>query len=515
MNTRARSTGFRALSLLFIAAMTACEATVPTGVETDPIPARFPERFDASVFEAGSVVLFWGEACLQSIRETVQGPPMSARTLAMVHTAMYDAWVAYDAVAVGTRLEGSLRRPAEERTLANKEAAISHAAFRTLVDLFPAREHVFRSLMHSRGYDPDDPTTDPASPVAVGNAAAAALLVFRHQDGSNQLNGYADYSGYEPVNGPLDPTHPGITGLVDPSRWQPLIHDGRVQSWIIPHWRNVTPFALESADQFMPPPPAPVQSGEFRRQVQEVVNTQANLTDRQKVIAEFWADGPSSEFPPGHWCTIAQYVSLQRGLTLDEDVKLFFVVANAVFDASIAAWSAKLHYDYVRPVSAVRFLKAGQKVRGWAGPGQGTAVIEGDAWVPYQLATFRTPPFAEYVSGHSTFSAAGATVLRQFLGNDTFGACATIPAGSSSVEPGSVPAHAVTLCWPTFSAAAEEAGISRLYGGIHFRQANEEGLLLGRHVGGAVWRKAQTYFDGSGGAIIGQAGPRRHLPRGS
>lgn len=516
MYPAARSPGARVLSALLILAFTGCDRAGPTEAEHEhratPLQeGREPAELTTGALTAVSVVLFWGEACLQSIRETQQGPPVTARTLAVVHTAMYDAWAAYDAVAVGTRLGGALRRPIEEHTTANKEAAISYAAFRALVDLFPGRAAVFESLMESRGYDPDDHTTDPSSPIGVGNVAAAALLEFRHEDGSNQLNGYADYTDYVPVNGPLDPTLPGIPGLVDPSRWQPLIHDGKVQPWIIPHWRNVAPFALTSPDQFMPPPPAPVKSGEFRRQVQEVVNAQAKLTDRQKVIAEYWADGPSSEFPPGHWCTIAQYVSARSGLTLDEDVKLFFLVANAVFDASIGAWSAKIRYDYVRPVSAVRFLKRGQKIRGWAGPGLGTRTIDGDAWVPYQVSTFRTPPFAEYVSGHSTFSAAGATVLRRFLGSDAYGACATIPAGSSKVEPGVVPAHAVELCWDTFSGAAEEAGTSRLYGGIHFRQGNEEGLILGRRIGDEVWSKAQTYFDGSAAANVALAGPR-HLP---
>jgi hypothetical protein len=294
-----------------------------------------------------------------------------------------------------------------------------------------------------------------------------------------------------------------------------LIHAGLVQRWIIPHWKNVRPFALLASDQFMPPPPAPVKSGEFRRQVQELIAIQANLTDRQKVIAEFWADGPSSEFPPGHWCTIAQYVSRSRGLTLDDDVKLFFLVANAVFDASIGAWAAKVHYDYVRPVSAVRYLKEGKKIRTWAGPGLGTRVIDGETWVPYQVASFRTPPFAEYVSGHSTFSAAAATVLRRYFGSDAYGECASFAPGWSRVEPGIVPARAVELCWETFSSAAEEAGVSRLYGGIHFRQGNEAGLTMGRSIGEQVWRTAGRYFDGSASAILSVPGPGDVPPVGS
>lgn len=114
-----------------------------------------------------------------------------------------------------------------------------------------------------------------------------------------------------------------------------------------------------------------------------------------------------------------------------------------------------------------------------------------------QTPNFKTPPFAEYTSGHSTFSMAAATVLKQFMGSDAYGACATFPPGWSKVEPGIVPAHEVELCWDTFSTAAEEAGMSRLYGGIHFRQANEEGLAMGRKIGQQVWLKAQQYFEGT------------------
>ena len=116
--------------------------------------------------------------------------------------------------------------------------------------------------------------------------------------------------------------------------------------------------------------------------------------------------------------------------------------------------------------------------------------------MPYQVPTFRTPPFSEYVSGHSAFSMAGATVLRLFTGSDDYGTCASFPPGWSKVEPGMVPAQEIALCWNTFTGAAEEAGLSRLYGGIHFRQGNLEALKIGGLVGKQVWEKAQTYFDG-------------------
>ena len=467
-------------------------AHIGNGASAEATTSRYDRR---------NAVLIWGEACLESIRATKHGPPMTARSLAMVHTAMYDAWAAYDHLAVGTRLGGGLRRPADEHTTENKTKAISYAAFRILVDLFPSRTQIFAETMRQLGFDPGHVSDDPALPEGVGQTAAEAVLEFRHLDGANQLAGYADYTGYRPINPPLDPALPGVGKLIDPERWQPLVHSGIVQEWIVPHWEHVIPFAITSSDQFIPAPPAGVNSGDWHRQVEELIHIQARLTDRQKVIAEYWADGPSSEFPPGHWCTIAQYVSHRDGHSLDDDVKLLFLVANAVFDASIAAWTAKIRYDYVRPITAVRYVKDGKKIRAWAGPGKGTQVIDGEAWIPYQVASFRTPPFAEYVSGHSTFSAASATVLRLFTGSDTYGDCATFPTGASKVEPGLVPAQPVTLCWKTFTEAAQEAGISRLYGGIHFRQGNLEGQRIGRLVGEQVWATASRYFNGTASPI--------------
>src|SRR5215468_9384629 len=117
-------------------------------------------------------------------------------------------------------------------------------------------------------------------------------------------------------------------------------------------------------------------------------------------------------------------------------------------------------------------LFGGRPVRAWAGPYQGTKLIDGAAWFPYQPTTFPTPPFPEYSSGHSNFSSAGAEILRLFTGSDRFGGSVTFPPGSSRIEPGLTPASTLTLTWPTFSDAANQAGMSRRYGGIHFRQGD-------------------------------------------
>ena len=155
----------------------------------------------------------WNSAALQGIRDAKLGAPVVARALAIVHTCMYDAWAAYDERAVGTQLGGALRRPTSERTLANKEQAISYAAYRALVDVLPVDTNsVYVPLMKQLGYDPSDESTDIETPTGIGNVACAAVLEYRHHDKSNQLGDlaqgqYADWTGYTSVNTP-SPSRP-------------------------------------------------------------------------------------------------------------------------------------------------------------------------------------------------------------------------------------------------------------------------------------------------------------------
>ena len=209
-----------------------------------------------------SVVLAWNQQLLNTFKETRTGPTIAARALAVVHTAIYDAWAAYDPVAVGTRMGGNLRQPAGERTLDNKNRAGSFAAYATLVDLFPARQGIYSQQMADLGYAVDGSDTSTAA--IVGGAAAQAVLDFRHRDGANQLGdepggtpgvAYSDYSGYQPVN--------TWDQVKDPDRWQPLCIPtpppgatectGRIQTFLTPHWDHVRPFALTSPGQFRAP----------------------------------------------------------------------------------------------------------------------------------------------------------------------------------------------------------------------------------------------------------------------
>jgi hypothetical protein len=350
--------------------------------------------------------------------------------------------------------------------------------------------------------------------------AARAVLEYRHRDGANQLGdepggkpgvAYADYTGYQAANDPMD-LRPGAkfdpATVHNPDRWQSLRYvdaTGAVvtQPFVGAQWQHVTSFALTNVAQLRSPTgPARYGSLTYASQARALLAISAGLTDEQKMIAEYWADGPHSELPPGHWDLFAQYVSRRdhhgaHKHGVEADVKLFFALTNAIFDASICCWDNKRFFESVRPITAIRYLFSGQQVRAWGGPYQGTRLIDGADWFPYQASTFPTPPFPEYSSGHSTFSAAGAEILRLFTQSDDFGASVTFPAGSSKFESGAVPASDVTLRWATFSEAASQAGLSRRHGGIHFEQGDLDARVAGRLVAKQAWVRAQNYISGA------------------
>ncbi len=443
----------------------------------------------AETSAADNAVVVWDNAVLHAIRTIKPGPTIVARSLAVAHTAMFDAWSAYDAIAVPTIRHPNWRRPSGERTTANKEEAVSYAGFRVAVDLFPSLQSDFEAILAQQGYSQATAT----EARSIGNTAAEAVLTMRHADGSNQENGYADTTGYVPVNTPISVT--------DPNRWQPLgilIGNSVVtQKFTTPQWGLVTPFALTSGSALRPPPPPAYPDPRYKEEADEIIAISAALTDANKMQAEYFADGPNSEFPPGHWALFAQFVSRRDGHSIDDDAKLFFALGNALLDASISGWDAKRAYDSVRPVTAIRFLYKGQKIQAWGGPGAGAVTISGENWRPYQVPTVVTPPFPEFFSGHSVFSAAGAQILSSFTGSDTFGYSVTILAGSSAAEPGVVPASDITFSWATFSDAADAAGMSRRYGGIHFHTGDLAGRSLGRTIGAFAWTRAMTFFDGT------------------
>lgn len=436
-----------------------------------------------------SVAHTWTDELLICIRASGPGPTANSRAAGMVTSAMYDAYAILDpqALAVYTKDE-LLIKPR-----GNTEVAVCQAAYRTLVDLFPTHQPTLAAKLRAMGGNPDDAKTGITNAIEIGNLAAKNLLEARHSDGSNQLNNYADTSGYVPIN--------TVDTLVDPNHWQPVkftFPDGstKVPPFLTPHWGKVKPFALSSGSELRLGPGYRFGTPEYKAQCDELIELQTDLTDKQKCIAEYWADGPRSETPPGHWVLLAQHIAQSNNFDLRKEVKLYFLVGNAVMDAGIAAWDSKAALDYVRPISAIRKLYTEHKIYGWAGAGQGIQIIDGKDWKPYQPDHFVTPPFAELPSGHSTFSSASAEVIRRFQGNDILDFAVNFAPGESHYEPGVTPANPEILYYPTLTSAAEDAGRSRLYGGIHFRMGNEEGLRIGKIIGEKVFNKAAALFEG-------------------
>lgn len=475
------------------------------GGNPGPPPPPSPEPVRSNV------ALGWNTVTLNAIRATRPSPPVAARALAIVHSAMFDAWAAYDKVAVGTRHGARLRRPLSEQTLANQRRAFSFAAYAALLDQFPGQQAAFDAHMAALGYRPGDASLEPGAPHGIGTIAANSVIGHAHADGANQLGNltlsgvpFADYSGYAPRNAALLVSQPTPrSAIAAPGCWQPLsyLDSGgvlRTQAYLLPFWGQVRPFALANGAQFRPAPPAAFGSAAFAEQVQHIVTVQGGLTENQKCQVDFWAGGRSADTPSLIWSTFAQFVSRRDNHDEAADIKLFFALSNALFDAGIAAWDAKRAYDSVRPITAVRYQLGDSALRGFGltGPAGGLQQIDGAAWMPYQLPTLPSPGHPDHVSGHSTYSSASAEILKLFTGSDVFRDSVTVDAGAVPIEP-AMPSAPLELAWDTFYLAACEAGNSRVLGGIHFHSADMMGHTLGQQVGATVFARARTFWLGS------------------
>lgn len=517
--------------------------TVPALADDEFVPNPQPH----------SAVVDWVEAMLLAIEANPPAPTATTWRMWVVMSSIYDAWAAYDSTAAGTATGYSLKGNGRDVSQEARREAVSHAAYRALTHTYPNQKELFAEVLGDLGYEPDD-STDRSTPAGIGSAAAEAVITLRSEDGSNASNGFADVTSehwpelYVPRNS-ADPDAPnGIRGPdFDPNAWQPLrVPTGTVldsngnpvvdpadpgsyvdQSFLTPHWGAVKPFALVSGDQFRPQPPPEYGSTDpytdalgntatghhaWLHQVHEAVDLSAGLTDTQKVIAEFWADGPHTWTPPGHWVQIAIGISIRDGHDLGEDARMFMALTGSLLDAGVVAWDAKRAYDFIRPVSAIAWYYEGETIRAWAGPNLGTRPIDGADWQPYQAATFVTPPFAEYISGHSTFSRSAREVLRTFAGSDALydgstrlgrdydGDGTEDLMGRHVAEPGSMmfeegPGQTVVLQWDTMAEAADEAGISRRLGGIHFQDGDLLGRQAGALVGNQAFARAKLHWD--------------------
>ncbi|MBV9558910.1 MAG: vanadium-dependent haloperoxidase, partial [Bradyrhizobium sp.] len=458
------------------------------------IAASLILTLQASPTGATSIVTEWLDQALPYAQEVAWEPTVGSRFLATFQTAIYDAWTAYDPMAVGVVSGTSLKGQGGPSNEANKREAISHAAFTVLRVLAPQHRRALIQQMQSLGYDPNADTL----PARVGRRAAAAVLANCRDDGANETGNFADTTGYQPRSG-------------ESAAWQPIESFGKRQLPTTPQWSRVMPFSLARADQFRPDPPPAPGTVEWSGQIDALIKTSGSLTDAQKAEAEYW--GIWGMAPAPQLIEMTKFVSNMNDLRLDDDVKLFFVASNAILDASIATWDAKYSYDYVRPITAVRalgdtFISAWHPRRlslalAYSTPDSRVGASNDPVTVPAGLGEMRaikwepylpTPPFPSYVSGHSAFTAAWARVMELATGKRPFNFHRLVT--HLYVEQREL-AQPVTLSYPTFAAAAEASGISRIWGGVHWPVDNKRGQEIGQKVGEHAWERAQQFVLGT------------------
>jgi hypothetical protein len=423
------------------------------------------------------------------------------RTTTLVTHASFDAIAPYHPTAVGVSSRLG-RRPAGERTNRNKNIAITYATYRVLMSLFPKDKATWDGMMALAGQDPANTSTDPATPIGLGNLAGAAVVNSRERDGFNQLGDeggrefnrepYADTTGYEPVNTPFD--------IRNPSRWQPNITTRgngifTIQKFVTPQTAYVRPYFIGNvnAPQYRSPPPTdsllrgPRAFQRYKAQLDVTLAATAALTDEKKIEAELFDNKITS------LGISALFVALSRNLSIDEFVQLDFLTNVAAFDGAIATWNQKAHWDAVRPFTAARWVYGNRRITAYAGPGAGTAQIRASEWRGY----LNVADHPEYPSGSACFCAAHSQAARRFLGTDALGFPVPAPRGSSVQEPGITPATDITLFYPTWTDFEQRCAQSRVNGGVHFQAAVDEGLRLCRPIGDQAFTFVQAHINGT------------------
>jgi hypothetical protein len=395
---------------------------------------------------AAEVVVDWNKVALNAIRTDKTPPPKASRALAMAHVAVFESvnaltgktYASYFAGAGPGVGDGSFPPPA----VGSPEASAAAAAHRVLSALYPAQQAAFdAALATSLAAIPDGQAKSDG--IAYGGYAADQILAVRSNDHANDV---------------VDVEYPGGA-----SWWAPT--PPAFAANLLPNWPTVTPWALQSGSQLRPTAPPPPNSSEHTHAFEEVQllgKSDSTLrTAEQTQIALFWADGSGTVTPPGHWNVIAQGLAEEHHLSLLERARLFALLNIATADAAIVSWDAKYAFSCWRPVTGIQD----------AGEDGNPATRPDPTWLPL----ISTPPFPAYTSGHSTFSGAASRVLAHFFGGDTVSFSTT-----SDGLPG------VTRNFTSFSQAADEAGQSRIYGGIHWQYDNQAGLRSGRDLGDLV-----------------------------
>jgi hypothetical protein len=378
--------------------------------------------------ESASVVGKWNALALEIIAGTQLNPPEASYFLAILHIAMFEAVNSVDKFYEPYYAHITV----EEGVTYNKEVVVASAAQAVVDHFYPNFQILTEQEVTKIG-------VEDSAAQALGRTSAEQVIALREGDGAD---GQASYGIREEI---------GFWQATPPYYESPLL----------PHWGSVKTFVEKSAEYY-PTPPHGVDTEGYAKEYEEVKKmgglSSTERTEDQSEIAKFWADGKGTYTPPGHWNVIMHQIeSENRMLSLEEEARCFALLNIAMADAGIQTWKAKFAYEYWRPVDAIHM----------ADKDGNDATNSSTEWFNY----IATPNFPEYPSGHSAFSGAGATVLDEILGE------------RDSFETYSLGLPGVTRKFSSFQQAADEAGMSRIYGGIHFQKANTEGLRVGGEIG--------------------------------
>jgi hypothetical protein len=403
----------------------------------------------ASAVGADKVMRDWYHLILELVRHTpTYSPPVASRAFAYLGVTAYEALASGDRsmTSLAGQLNGLTPVPPRDGGASYDEAVVLQAALSSAArELFgntgPTGQRALKRMTEKLTADVSEDLAPDlvARSEAYGRSVTAHILAWSEGDGGAKI---------ENMGFPYE-----FTLTKGPSHWVPTSVINQQQLPLLPKWGENRPFAMKSGKTCpLPPPPAysEEKGSDFYKEAFEVYDTVKNLTPEQRAVARFWSDDPMlSPTPPGHWIVIALKVLEERQASAADHADLMARLGVTLADAFIGCWDSKFEYDLLRPVTYIK------------------RVID-PKWEPILI----TPPFPEYPSGHSTQSGAAATVLTAFFGEN-------FEFTDSTHEKDKLPNRSFKSFWD----AAEEAGISRLYGGIHFRAAIERGLDQGRCIG--------------------------------
>lgn len=304
-----------------------------------------------------------------------------------------------------------------------------------------------------------------------------------------------------------------LNDLPEPNKWTPLKIGSSTKNYLTPEWgtKNNGLLAQEDFYDLLNKTSTNLfpSNDQYEKEMKEVSVITQNLTDEQKILAEFWAGGPGTVTPPGMWVVFLSIVLRSNSIKLIQEIKSYAVLCSSLYQSSICAWRLKRTHLQARPLQKIRQYEYENPInQTW------NSKKMGQYWLPYQELNFVTPPFPDFVSGHSTFSASSAKIFCYLLQSDMINLANPVSNSeilnylspilnnnttnfslnnffvlpkTSTIEPGIVPSTSVNLNWICWTEMARSSGKSRIYGGIHIESSNQGGLYLGSMIGDKIW----------------------------